>query len=194
MKDHYLWLYPEWVFPCLILGFIGFVKEWLPGIVLAGMGLAACWALTREGRGLEYRQMSEDILVSPAGGRIVGLECLRPLGVGRLVIHSGWMDPVYRIAPARGDVTDELDVAPGMSRVALKTEIGELKLSFEGYKVVKTDAAQRSAVLRGETVAAVKWEGLTTVEFPLQNMELLKEYGQLVRIGEPIARHTAVWR
>lgn len=170
-------------FPFLVLGFIGLVKQWVPAVVVAGVGLFSCWLLTREGRGMEYRQMSEDILVSPAGGRVVALDCLRPLGIGRLVIESGWSDPVYRIAPADG----RWDAGK------LKTDIGEIGLSF-GEAAVVVDAGHRSEVQRGDTLAAVKWGGLTTVEFPLQNVEILKDFGYKVVIGEPLARHTSVWK
>lgn len=171
---------------------------WLAAIAVVVLATGA-WLF----RGAAPAASAPLAIIAPAEGRVVLLDCLRPLGYGRIVVRAegalgGLTAPYGRVAPMDGVLT----AIEGATVYQLDTDVGRWTLMFrapgDGSRVVRV--APDGPIRRGETIAVVKWGGAggaaeTVIEYPLRNVKIMPSValGATVRLGAPMAEIQAVW-
>jgi hypothetical protein len=203
----FLWAAPEIYAPALALFFIGLARSDLRVLAAIGAFVAAIGAwLFREREptpGRDHSPPAEDALVAPASGRVTHLDCTLPFGYGRIVVanRDPFRDASFVVAPLDGTLTiaaapdgapDDgavhfvLDAAPG--RIALtvapRAEFQENRAGRAIARGFPLNAHSGHAVRRGEPIALAKYGGTVTMEYPLSNVKIQKELGEIVIAGD----------
>jgi hypothetical protein len=208
----FLWAAPEIYAPALALFFIGLARSDLRVLAVVGAFVAAIGAWLFRAREPAVAP-AEDALVAPASGRVTHLDCTLPFGYGRVVVanRDPFRDASFIVAPLDGTLTiaaapdgapDDgavrfvLDAAPG--RIALtvapRAEFQENRIGRAIVRAFPLNPHSGHAVRRGEAIAVVKYGGTVTMEYPLSNVKIQKELGDVVVAGESaLGSIQAVW-
>jgi|APGre2960657373_1045057.scaffolds.fasta_scaffold15681_2 hypothetical protein len=212
----FLWSAPEIYAPALALFFIGLARSDLRVLAAVGAFVAAIGAWLFRARESTPAAPAEDALVAPASGRVTHLDCTLPFGYGRVVVanRDPFRDASFVVAPLDGTLTIAaapegapdgavrfvLDAAPG--RIALtvapRAEYQENRVGRAIARAFPLNAHSGHAVRRGEPIAVVKYGGTVTMEYPLSNVKIQKELGDVVVAGDAADRAAlgsiqAVW-
>jgi len=214
----FLWAAPEIYAPALALFFIGLARSDLRVLAAIGAFVAAIGAwLFRAREPTPVRDPAaapaEDAVVAPASGRVTHLDCTLPFGYGRIVVanRDPFRDASVVVAPLDGTLTIAaapagapdgavhfvLDAAPG--RIALtvapRAESQENRVGRAIARAFPLNPHSGHAVRRGEPIAVVKYGGTVTMEYPLSNVKIQKELGDVVVAGDTVALGSvqAVW-
>jgi len=198
----FLWSAPEIYAPALALFFIGLARSDLRVLAAVGAFVATIGAWLFRAREPTPAPPAEDALVAPASGRVTHLDCTLPFGYGRVVVanRDPFRDASFVVAPLDGTLTiaaapdgapDDgavrfvLDAAPG--RIALtvapRAEYQQNRVGRAIARAFPLNAHSGHAVRRGEPIAVVKYGGTVTMEYPLSNVKIQKELGDVVVAG-----------
>jgi len=209
----FLWAAPEIYAPALALFFIGLARSDMRVLAVVGVFVAAIGAWLFRARE-PAAAPAEDAVVAPASGRVTHLDCTLPFGYGRIVVanRDPFRDASFVVAPLDGTLTiaaapdgapDDgavrfvLDAAPG--RIALtvapRAEFQENRAGRAIARAFPLNAHSGHAVRRGEPIALAKYGGTVTMEYPLSNVKIQKELGDVVVAGDTVALGSvqAVW-